>query len=713
MVVNDRSVSGYHGEIRLHPEGLIYEDLKSTNGSQISREERTISVNVEADHELLLEEGDVVIIGDASADFFISAHRMHETEDADEDTERVISVGASVDVRPSGLLTGISESFDRAALLGLYNYSSKISGLHKLDAALAHFADSVLSLFSKANHVCVFVRSQKSGAYVPVLACDRRGPRPVKNMSRTLHRRVIEEGHAVLFTRGDPDMEDAESLVKADVQAGICAPLWNGEEIIGMAQVDRRGDFQLPFGEKDLETFAVFAHHLALSVSNVMLKDGLRKTVQKLERAQSEMERLAFFDPLTGLYNRRLFRDRLEQAVRVVERRGNALALLYLDLDDFKRINDTLGHGAGDDLLRALGERLASCVRGHDTVARIGGDEFAILLSDVGGIDGALTVAEKVLARLREPVNVYGQTLIVTTSIGITLAPEDGRDAETLLKNADLALYRAKSRGRNNFQFFVEDMNDEALDRLVLEGELRTALGSSQFLQHFQPLRRLDNLSLVGTEALLRWEHPTRGLLLPRDFMQLAEESGLIIPIGEWALRNACEEFRKARERGLAPPRLSVNLSARQFLDRDLVQRVKEILNESQIEPGAIELEITETMLMENLDDGCETLQELKELGVSLAIDDFGTGYSSLSYLKELPIDTLKVDRSFVQRIPTRESDEEIAAAVIAMAHKLRMSVVAEGIETKDQLNFLKRNQCEFGQGFYLGRPDAYGNAIT
>nr|MCH9673311.1 bifunctional diguanylate cyclase/phosphodiesterase [Gammaproteobacteria bacterium] len=575
-----------------------------------------------------------------------------------------------------------------------------------------HFSACVLELFAKANHVSVFVRSQKSGAHVPVLACDRTGPKPVKSMSRTLYRRVIEQGEAVLFMRGDPDVDDAESLLSADVQAGVCAPLWNGEDIIGLAQVDRRGDFDSPFDSHDLETFAVFAHHLALTVSNVTLKDGLRTTVQKLERAQSEMERLAFFDSLTGLYNRRLFRDRLEQAVRVVERRGSSLALLYLDLDDFKRINDTLGHGAGDDLLRALGERLGTCVRGHDTVARIGGDEFAILLSDLSGIDGALTVAEKVLSRLSEPVDVHGQNLIVTTSIEITIAPDDGCDAETLLKNSDLALYRAKSRGRNNFQFFVEDMNEEAFDRLVLEGELRAALERGEFIQHFQPLRRLDDLQLVGTEALLRWQHPTRGLLMPRDFMQLAEESGLIIPMGEWALRNACAELRRAREQGFVPPRLSVNLSARQFLDRDLVQRIDEILKESQTDATSVELELTETMVMENLDENRETLHQLKALGVSLAIDDFGTGYSSLSYLKELPIDTLKVDRSFVQRIPTHENDEEIAAAVIAMAHKLRMTVVAEGIETVDQLNFLKDNQCEFGQGYYLGRPASYSNAI-
>ena len=427
--------------------------------------------------------------------------------------------------------------------------------------------------------------------------------------------------------------------------------------------------------------------------------------ITDLKTSRERMEKLAFYDTLTDLANRRLFTDRLQQAVRHAVRTERPTALMYLDLDNFKRVNDSLGHEAGDELLRTVAARLREAVRTEDTVGRFGGDEFTILLNEACDSRGASAVARKVLASLAEPITLAGHEFRVTTSIGVTLAPDDGTDPQTLLKNADLAMYRAKERGRDNYQFFSEELNDRAMDRLIIENELRTALSGDQFELYYQPQISVASRTITGLEALVRWRHPERGLLAPDAFIRVAEESGLIVPLGDWSIRRACDQLSQLRERIGADVRIAVNISARQFSDPRLPTTVARALEESGLDASALELEITETMLMHDVEEAIRTLETLHELGVSLAVDDFGTGYSSLAYLKRLPLDRVKVDRTFVSEIPHNEDDMAITSAVIAMAHQLKLDVVAEGVETQAQLDFLAAEQCELAQGYLFGQP--------
>ncbi len=448
-----------------------------------------------------------------------------------------------------------------------------------------------------------------------------------------------------------------------------------------------------------------------LSVSPVRGEDGeiqhivaVSEDITEQKQLHQRMERLAFYDSLTGLANRRLFRDRLRQALKESRRAGNSLALMFLDLDKFKRINDTLGHEAGDTLLRSAGRRLEGAVREQDTVARLGGDEFTVLLPDIQDAHNAATVAHKILQTLERPLDVSGHEMVVTSSIGISLAPADGGDAETLMRNADMAMYRAKELGRNNFQFFTREMNTHAMSRLLMERELHQAVAEGQLVLHYQPKSRLSDDTVVGLEALLRWEHPGRGLMPPSEFLPMAEETGLIVPIGEWVLGEAMREAKRLERIGYGNMVMAVNLSAQQIQAPTLVESVRRTLSEAGLDPTHLELEITEGTLMENIDQAASTIRALKSLGVRVAVDDFGTGYSSLAYLERLPIDVLKVDPTFLERTRS-ESGGELASAIIALGHKLHLSVVAEGVERPEQLEFLKRNQCDVGQGFLIGRP--------
>ena len=427
--------------------------------------------------------------------------------------------------------------------------------------------------------------------------------------------------------------------------------------------------------------------------------------VSQLKEARLQMEQLAYIDSLTGLANRLLFRDRLEQALKSVQRNKTHAALLYLDLDRFKRVNDSLGHDVGDALLMKVAERLRQCVRHQDTVARMGGDEFVVLLTDVDEMSGASSVAIKVLKVMAEPMKLLTHEIIITPSIGITLAPHDSLNADILLKNADLAMYRAKSLGRNNYQFFTQEMNSKILENLLVEEELRKALDQDQMILNFQPQIEIESGKLIGIEALVRWQHPEKGLVSPDDFIPVAEETGLIVELGEWVLLTACRNVRNMEASGFPSIKLAVNLSARQFKDPNLIDMIQNVLDKTNFKPIQLELEITETMLMENLDYAIDVLKQIQALGISLTIDDFGTGYSSLSYLKQLPINSLKVDKSFIMDIPYDENDMEITAAIIAMAHKLNLEVVAEGIETDEQWEFLKRNKCDTGQGYLFSKP--------
>lgn len=435
---------------------------------------------------------------------------------------------------------------------------------------------------------------------------------------------------------------------------------------------------------------------------------GAISDITDLKNAQLQMENLAFYDPLTSLSNRRLFKDRLQKALVESKRRGSFIALLFLDLDQFKRINDSLGHDAGDQLLVEIARRLEHSVRETDTVSRIGGDEFTVLLSDIDSSNGVRHIAEKILQNLCKPVMLKNQEVINTVSIGITMAPSDGEDSNTLMRNADMAMYQAKAMGRNNYQFFSEEMNAEMMGYLEIEKDLRNSIDSNDdFIIYYQPKIDLNTYAFIGAEALIRWVPKGKDMISPDRFIPIAEESGLIVPIGKMILRQACMQTKrlidlKAWSKGA---KMAVNLSARQFSDPNLISNLKETLEFTGCPVDALELEITESTLMDNVETAILTMRQIKEMGISIAIDDFGTGYSSLSYLKRFPIDVLKVDRSFVMDIPNDLNDMEITAAVIAMAHKLSLKVVAEGIETRDQMDFLRLNHCEYGQGFMIARP--------
>ena len=429
------------------------------------------------------------------------------------------------------------------------------------------------------------------------------------------------------------------------------------------------------------------------------------------ERKASEnrIHRLAYYDSLTQLPNRALFQDRLHASLQLAARHASWVVLMFLDLDRFKPINDSLGHAAGDRMLREVAVRLESCVAEGDTVARMGGDEFTLLLQPAGDRDEALSramhVAERILTRLAEPFVLSGREFFVTASIGIALSPQDGEGTSQLMKNADTAMYHAKERGKNNFQFYQAEMNASALERLELESDLRHAIEERQFVLHYQPQYLADGITLTGVEVLLRWWHPARGLVPPGDFIPALEELGLVVEVGDWVLDEACRQIAAWQAAGLRVPRVSVNLSARQFSDGRLGQRIAAILQARGIEPSCLELELTESILMRDIGEAMAMLESLKRLGVSIAIDDFGTGYSSLNYLKQLPIDVLKIDRCFVDGLPQGEQDGQITRAIIAMSHSLNLSVIAEGVETPEQLMFLREHGCDEVQGFFLGRP--------
>ncbi|MES2127252.1 MAG: EAL domain-containing protein, partial [Pseudomonadota bacterium] len=424
------------------------------------------------------------------------------------------------------------------------------------------------------------------------------------------------------------------------------------------------------------------------------------------ERKQNEqtIRHLAFHDVLTSLPNRRLFRDRLSQLVTAGQRSRAPFALMLLDLDHFKTINDTLGHDAGDALLKVVAERLGGRIRGGDTLARMGGDEFALLATDIDHADDVARLAAGLQSALRAPIIIADRELYLSTSVGITMYPADSEDVDGLVKNADIALYRAKDLGRDNFQFFTVDMNASIVERMNLANSLRGAIERNEFILHYQPQVDLTSGAVHCVEALIRWIHPTRGLVSPAQFIPLAEETGMIGPIGEWVLRTACAQARAWELAGL-PLRVAVNLSARQFRQGDVANLIENILRESELSADLLEVEMTEGMLMEDTEQTSATLDTLHRMGVQISIDDFGTGYSSLSYLKRLPIDILKIDQSFVRDIHTDPDDRSIVTAVIALAHSLHLHVVAEGVETEEQLAFLRGQSCDTMQGYLFSRP--------
>jgi diguanylate cyclase (GGDEF)-like protein/PAS domain S-box-containing protein len=432
---------------------------------------------------------------------------------------------------------------------------------------------------------------------------------------------------------------------------------------------------------------------------------GLIRDVTERKTAEQQIEYQAYHDALTGLANRRLFQEHLTLALALAQRRQRLVAVLFLDLDHFKIVNDSLGHSIGDALLKAVAMRLKGAVREGDTVARVGGDEFTIVLQELSTRDDAAVVAENVLHTIAEPVEIMGHRLYVTTSIGITLFPDDGDDAETLLKNADNAMYRAKAEGRNTYQMSTQELNRSTHERMTLENGLRLAMEREEFELFYQPQVDIRSMKIVGMEALLRWRHPERGLVTPAGFIGVAEDRGFIVVIGDWVLRTACREAMRFRERGFPEFRVAVNISARQFRDQTLISTVEAALAESGLDPRCLEIEITESVAMENVELTLTLLTRLRQIGVAIAIDDFGTGHSSLNYLKRFPLDALKIDRAFVEDLPDRFEDVAIVKAVIQLAHGLHLRVVAEGVETAEQLEFLRAHGCHEVQGYYFSYP--------
>jgi diguanylate cyclase (GGDEF)-like protein/PAS domain S-box-containing protein len=433
--------------------------------------------------------------------------------------------------------------------------------------------------------------------------------------------------------------------------------------------------------------------------------EGTVEDVTERKLYQARIEQQANYDTLTGLANRSLLQDRLEQALLTATSYHTRLAVVFVDLDRFKFINDSLGHHIGDEMLKTMADRLESCVRDCDTVARLGGDEFVVLITGQTAPDLVRGIVERMLTVVAQPwVSEQGE-FNVSCSIGVALFPSDGADAQTLLKHADSAMYRAKESGRNNFQFFTRELNTLMTERVEMESGLRRALERDQFLLHYQPRVDLPTGKIIGAEALIRWRLPEQGIVAPGRFIPLAEETGLIVPIGKWVLTQACAQNKAWQDAGREPIVVSVNVSARQFRQDNLVRTVAEVLNETGLEPRYLELELTESMVMHDAAQLVAMLGELKRLGVQISVDDFGTGYSSLSYLKRFPVDRLKVDRSFVEHLATDADDATIVRAIITLGHNLGLKVVAEGVELDEQVRFLRLNQCDEAQGFIFCRP--------
>ncbi|MDH5749198.1 MAG: EAL domain-containing protein [Rhodospirillales bacterium] len=458
---------------------------------------------------------------------------------------------------------------------------------------------------------------------------------------------------------------------------------------------------------KNGEDYAVRASISSITDENGKVQQyaALISDITKRKQDEERIRYQANYDALTGLPNRSLFLDNLNQAVDRMNRTNKQLALMFIDLDRFKLVNDTLGHDAGDELLRQAADRMNKCVRKVDLVARLGGDEFTIILQDIDRHEGVVLVAEKIIEALSELFIIDEQEAGIGASIGITLAPIDAEDASTLLRNADLAMYEAKKAGRNTYKFFTPDMNDHAVRRVSLENDLRHAINRGELVVYYQPIADLESGKVIGAESLVRWQHPNRGLISPDEFIPLAEETGLIVPLGEHVLRTACTQAVEWQNMGQPQLGVSVNLSSRQLkngLSKELVQA---ILTESTLKPNRLTFEITETQIMEDAAEALIWLNSIKEMGVRLSVDDFGTGYSSLSYLKRFPVDTLKIDRSFIRDMTVDPEDASLVAAISAMAKSLKLKVIAEGVETKEQLDYLRSLGCDLIQGYFFSRP--------
>ena len=489
------------------------------------------------------------------------------------------------------------------------------------------------------------------------------------------------------------------------------------QKILRLAYLDERYQEEIPRLRKDGSTFIAEVALTTLYDSSGKLR-GFSKISRDLThrkdaenhlvRINKQMAHLAHsaeHDPLTGLLNRLFLCDRINQAIALAQRHSGKVAVLFLDLDGFKHINDSLGHSVGDKLLRSVAKRLFTCVRSPDTVCRNGGDEFIIVLQEMEQPNQAAITARRVLKAVADPHKAGEHDLHVTASVGVSVYPDDGPDAETLIKNADTAMYQAKENGRKTFQFFTPEMNVSAVERQSVEEGLRHALEHHEFALHYQPIMNVKTGAVVGAEALIRWTHPTRGPLSPIKFIPVAEETGLILPIGAWVMREACRQAQSWKDAGLSTGSMAVNVSAIQFRDENFLEDLFSVLRETGFDPHSLELEVTESVLMKNAEVATSTLKAIRDIGIRVSVDDFGTGYSSLSYLRRFPLDALKIDQSFLHKIYVAPDDATIVSAIIGMGKAIGLRVIAEGVETAEELAFLKANDCDEAQGYYFSRP--------
>jgi len=536
-----------------------------------------------------------------------------------------------------------------------------------------------------------------------------------KNITRMENTAIAHEAAVLGREKAVTAREDAADLRQdtadlrknsADVRQGAADVRENAIHLREGSATERESEIRVA---ESAQT-AIDKHMIMLQQANahlVIATIEAHKMAEQIQIGKDQLAHLAHYDVLTELPNRILLLDRLNLAIELASRQGWQLALMFMDLDQFKHINDSLGHTVGDHLLKSVAQRLSGCARHSDTISRQGGDEFVMLLPFIESAEDATLCAQKMLAALNLSHHIDGHDLHISMSIGISIYPNDGKDAETLIKSADTAMYHAKDNGRDNYKFFEQDMNARAVQRHSIETCLRRALERQEFVLYYQPKVNLQSGTIVGVEALIRWHHPERGLLPPTLFIPVAEDCGLILPIGRWVMREACLQVRAWTQAGLSPITVAVNTSALEFRAKGFLEGIRAILEETGLEPCYLELELTESVLMRDADFTHSMLHELADLGVKLAIDDFGTGYSSLSYLRQFPIDTLKIDQSFVNQMTSSPDDASIVSAVISMSKSLNQRVIAEGVETPEQYAFLLAQDCDEGQGYYFGRPVA------
>jgi diguanylate cyclase (GGDEF)-like protein len=588
----------------------------------------------------------------------------------------------------------VTQRQERGRLTSLYKASRDLHRSPEIEAALQAAANHARTLLDgEFAEVVLFPADSRASAFRTIVGPGSRielMQSVAVNRGRLLWAHALRRGHSELVTDSimlSPGPDAPETISEA-----VVVPLREGERMSGVMLVANPLSDVTGFDDADLELLETLAGQLSVSLKNGRLEDSLRQ----LTVLKEELRAQALFDALTGLANRVLFLERVQHALQRMRRDDDPVSVLFLDLDDFKTVNDSLGHSVGDQLLVAIADRLVAACRPGDTVARLGGDEFAILLEGMRSPDEATVVAERITADLTTPLDVGGSLITMRCSIGIALGSE-GDPPDDLLRNADAAMYVAKRDGKGGFRVFEDNMHAATLERFQLRNELREAIANEEFVLHYQPIRDLHTSEITGIEALIRWNHPRLGFVPPEHFIGFAEETGLIVQIGRWALGEACREAGAWEH-----VTLSVNLSPRQLQDGGVVESVAAALQDTGFDPKRLVLEITENVLMQA---SLETLDELKALGVSLAIDDFGTGYSSLSYLDRLPIDVLKIDKTFVDRLGSKVGESPLVHAVLQLGHTLGLDTIVEGIETLHQLNRLKELGCSRGQGFYLGRP--------